>query len=86
MRRHLSNERARERELLVVLARAEEAAATRLQAAYRGLRGRRQARLEHLRSMDEEQRLSEAERYRRAQQTDQLLKHSHLNHFEVILK
>eukprot|EP01043_Picozoa_sp_COSAG02_P000747 COSAG02_NODE_14_length_56855_cov_512.793661_28_plen_549_part_00 len=74
VRNHLHEKSVRDKQLLQLVARAEEAAAAKMQAVYRGLKGRRKARAERLRQMDEDQRLSEIERTQRAHESEVMLK------------
>ena len=73
-RRKRREKLARESELLATLRRAEEAAASRMQAVYRGMIGRRKARTQRLRNMDAQQRLTEMERQHNAKVSEQMMK------------
>lgn len=74
VRYQVASKIAKDREIIASMARIEHAAAVRMQAVYRGYTGRRKARAEALRSMDEQQRLTEVQRAQRAKQSDVLLK------------
>lgn len=74
VRNHFKERSLRDKQLLEVMAQVEQVAAARMQAVFRGLKGRRKARAERLRQMDYDQRLSEIERTHRAQASEVLMK------------
>ena len=73
-RRDLKNRALRNIQLAEMVVDVKQFAARRIQAVFRGLQGRKIARAEQLRKLGADQRLSEIERARLAQDNDARLK------------